>query len=336
MFRAPTASGGGGGVPLTSITTQSPNPTDMGDQSHHRAAAARAFQFHPARPAIIDLFNLYLGRSGREKSDDLVREPPNKTQKRVTALNRDLPPRNEQFLLDFEQLQNQFPDREQLRTVSESVLISLVIQCSNHAPRAEFILFALRNLYTIGYINWDTFLPSLLSAVSSAEMSVSVSSTASPPPPITSTSLSQTGMLPSTTIPNSSNFQSSSPASPLISVHGIGSPSQSANEPSTTAISPVKSSDMNNGQMSRSNVLTRDNAISSLRQLCCKIIFSALEASLKPCTHADIFNHMMNWLVNWDQQQQGSDDVDGIKSWKRDKALFEWLHNCLDVIWLFG
>lgn len=33
----------------------------------------------------------------------------NRTQKRVTALNRDLPPRNEQFLVDFEQLQNQFP-----------------------------------------------------------------------------------------------------------------------------------------------------------------------------------------------------------------------------------
>ena len=66
MFRAPAASGGGGGggaasLPLTSsITTQSPNPVEMGDQSHHRAAA-RAFQFHPARPAIIDLFNLYLG-----------------------------------------------------------------------------------------------------------------------------------------------------------------------------------------------------------------------------------------------------------------------------------
>ncbi|XP_024994314.1 mediator of RNA polymerase II transcription subunit 23 isoform X2 [Cynara cardunculus var. scolymus] len=290
MFRAPTASGGGG-VPLTTITTQSPNPADMGDQSHHRAAAARAFQFHPARPAIIDLFNLYLGRSAREKSDDLVREPPNKTQKRVTALNRDLPPRNEQFLVDFEQLLNQFPDREQLRTVSESVLISLVIQCSGHAPRAEFILFALRNLYNIGYIHWDTFLPSLLSSVSSAEMSV---------------------------------------------VHGIGSPSQSANEPSSTALSPVKSSDINTGQHSaaRSNTSTRDNAISSLRQLCCKIIFSALEVNLKPCTHADIFNHMMNWLVNWDQQQQWSDEVDGIKSWKRDKALFEWLHSCLDVIWL--
>ncbi|KAJ0675591.1 putative mediator complex, subunit Med23 [Helianthus annuus] len=339
MFRAPTTSGGGGGagVPLTSITTQSPNPADMADQSHHRAAttSARAFQFHPARPAIIDLFNLYLGRSGREKADDLVREPPNKTQKRVTALNRDLPPRNEQFLVDFEQLQNQFPDREPLRTVSESVLISLVIQCSNHAPRAEFLLFALRNLYNIGYINWDTFLPSLLSSVSSAEMSVSISSTTSPPPTISSTSLAQTGMLPSSTAIPSSNFQTSSPASPLISVHGIGSPSQSANEPSTTPLSPVKSSDINNsGHHSRSNMLTRDNAISSLRQLCCKIIFSALEGNLKPATHADIFNHMMNWLVNWDQQQQGSDEVDGIKSWKRDKALFEWLHNCLDVIWL--
>ncbi|KAJ9548970.1 hypothetical protein OSB04_021513 [Centaurea solstitialis] len=344
MFRAPTASGGGGGGggPLSTTTTQSPNPADMGDQSHHRpasaSASARAFQFHPARPAIIDLFNLYLGRSAREKSDDLVREPPNKTQKRVTALNRDLPPRNEQFLVDFEQLLNQYPDREQLRTVSESVLISLVIQCSGHAPRAEFILFALRNLYNIGYIHWDTFLPSLLSSVSSAEMSVSVSSTASPQPAVSSTSLSQTGMLPSsTTIPSSSNFQALSPASPLISVHGIGSPSQSANEPSSTALSPVKSSDMNgSGQHSaaRSNMLTRDNAISSLRQLCCKIIFSALEVNLKPSTHADIFNHMMNWLVNWDQQQQWSDEVDGIKSWKRDKALFEWLHNCLDVIWL--
>ncbi|XP_071694154.1 mediator of RNA polymerase II transcription subunit 23 [Rutidosis leptorrhynchoides] len=333
MFRAPTASGGGGG-PLTSITThQSPNSSEMADQTHHRAA--RAFQFHPARPAIIDLFNLYLGRSGREKSDDLVREPPNKTQKRVTAFNRDLPPPNEQFLVDFEQLQNQFPDREQLRTVSESVLVSLVIQCSGHAPRAEFILFALRNLYNISYINWDTFLPSLLSSVSSAEMSVSISSSASPQPAVSSTSLSQTGLLPSSApIPNSSNFQAASPASPLNSVHGIGSPSQSANEPSTTPLSPVKSSDVNTGHHSRNTMLTRDNAISSLRQLCCKIIFSALEVNLKPSTHADIFNHMMNWLVNWDQQQQGSDEVDGIKSWKRDKALFEWLHNCLDVIWL--
>ncbi|XP_015583777.2 mediator of RNA polymerase II transcription subunit 23 isoform X2 [Ricinus communis] len=73
-------------------------------------AASRGYQFQPARAAIIDLFNLYLGRSSRQKHDDSTREPPNKTQKRVLALNRELPPRNEQFLINFEQLQSQFPD----------------------------------------------------------------------------------------------------------------------------------------------------------------------------------------------------------------------------------
>lgn len=33
----------------------------------------------------------------------------NKTLKRVTAINRELPPPNEQFLFDFEQIQSQFP-----------------------------------------------------------------------------------------------------------------------------------------------------------------------------------------------------------------------------------
>lgn len=331
MLRAPNAAN-----PITQQQQQQQLNPDM-DPTHQRAS--RAFQFHPARPSILDLFNLYLGRSARQKSDDSIREPPNKTQKRVTALNRELPPRNEQFLLDFEQLQSQFGDQEQLRTVTESVLIALVIQCSGHAPRAEFLLFALRSLYTIGYIHWDTFLPSLLSSVSSAELSAGISSTTLSQPAVSSTSLSQTGMLPpASTIPNSSNFQSSNPASPLTSVHGIGSPAQSANEPSSfAALSPVKSSDLTStGQqsMTRGNVSTKDNAISSLRQLCCKIIFTGLESNLKPVTHADIFYHMLNWLVNWDQRQQGVDELDSAKSWKLDKALFEWLHSCLDVIWL--
>lgn len=316
MFRAP------------SVPTQS-NPNM--EQNHQRAS--RAFQFHPARPAIIDLFNLYLGRTAHQ-SDDSIREPPNKTQKRVTAINSELPPRNEQFLLDFEQLQSQFSDQEQLRAATESVFISLVIQCSGHAPRAEFLLFALRSLCSIGYIHWDTFLPSLLSSVSSAE--ISTGQGGQPAPAVSSTTLSQ---LPSsTTIPNSSNFQSSNPASPLPSVHGIGSPAQSATEPSScVTLSPVKSSDISNpGPQSTTgvNMSTRDNAISSLRQLCCKIILNGLESNLKPVTHADIFYHMLSWLVNWDQRQQGIDEIDGQKSWKPDKALIEWLHSCLDVIWL--
>ncbi|KAJ0095672.1 hypothetical protein Patl1_15501 [Pistacia atlantica] len=310
------------------------------DQNQRSLAASsatpRAYQFHPARAAILDLFNLYLGRSSRQKHDDSLREPPNKTQKRVLALNRELPPRNEQFLLDFEQLQNQFPDQDQVRAVTESVLISLVVQCCSHVPRAEFLLFALRSLCTIGYINWDTFLPSLLSSVSSAEMSMGQGSQAMPA--VSSTSLSQSGMLHTlSAIPNSSNYQSSNPASPLPSVHGIGSPAQSAIEPSTCApMSPVKSSDASySGQQftTRANPSIRDNTISCLRQLCCKIILAGLEFNLKPVTHAEIFYHMLNWLVNWDQRQQGIDESD-VKSWRPDKALIEWLHSCLDVIWL--
>ncbi|KAH7833170.1 hypothetical protein Vadar_003704 [Vaccinium darrowii] len=298
---------------------------------------SRVSQFHPAKPPILDLFNRYLGRSGRQKPEDSVREPPNKTQKRITALNRELPPRNEQFLLDFEQLQSQFPDQEQLRVVTESVLISLVIQCSSHAPRAEFLLFALRSLCSIGFIRWDTFLPSLLSSVSSAEMSIRQGSQSVAA--VSSASLPQSGMLPaSSPIPSSSNFQSSNPASPLPSVHGIGSPAQSANEPSSSVtLSPMKSSDVTSiGQQSttRANLSMRDNAISSLRQLCCKIILTGLQSNLKPVTHAEIFHYVLNWLVNWDPRQHGLDEFDGAKCWKPDKGLIEWLHICLDVIWV--
>ncbi|KAI8023504.1 Mediator of RNA polymerase II transcription subunit 23 [Camellia lanceoleosa] len=240
--------------------------------------ASRAFQFHPARPAILDLFNLYLGRSARQKAEESIREPPNKTQKRVTALNRELPPRNEQFLLDFEQLQSQFPDQEQLRAVTESILISLY------------------RLHTLGYILAFPSFFCFLCRDFNCSRSQSV-------PAVSSTSLSQSGMLPSSnTIPISSTFQSSNPASPMPSVHGIGSPAQSATEPSSgAALSPMKSSDQSN---------------------------------LKPVTHADIFHHVLNWLVNWDQRQLGSDEFDGAKCWKPDKALIEWLHICLDVIWL--
>lgn len=225
-----------------------------------------------------------------------------------------------------------FQDQEQLRAVTESVLISLVVQCSGHAPRAEFLLFALRSLCSIGYINWDTFLPSLLSSVSTAEMTVGQGSQAIP------AVSSQSGILPSSNpIPSSSNFHSSNPASPIPSIHSIGSPAQSNMEPSSgAALSPVKSSDISCMVQSttRVNSSIRDNAMSSLRQLCCKIILTGLAFNLKPVTHADIFSHMLNWLVNWDQRQQGIDEFDGAKSWRLDKALIEWLHSCLDVIWL--
>ncbi|XP_047340953.1 mediator of RNA polymerase II transcription subunit 23 [Impatiens glandulifera] len=304
-------------------------------EQNQQQRASRAYQLHPARAAITDLFNLYLGRTTpptRQKPDDSIREPPNKTQKRVTALNRELPPRNEQFLLDFQQLQSQFPEQEQLRNMTESVLISLIIQCSSHAPRAEFLLFALRILCSIGYIKWDTFLPPLLSSVSSAEMSSGQGNQSASA--ISSTSFPQSGMLPNSTTITTTNFQPANPTSPMPSVQGVGSPAQSANEPSSCAtLSPMKLSDVQQST-SRMTSSVRDNAISSLRQLCCKIILTGLQSNLKPVTHADILNHMLNWLVNWDQRQQGADDISSAKVWKLDKALTEWLHSCLDVIWL--
>lgn len=203
------------------------------------------------------------------------------------------------------------------------------MQCSGHAPRAEFLLFALRSLCGIGYINWDTLLPSLLASVSSAEISVSQGNQGMPAGP--SSSLSQSGVMPSSS-------QMPNPASPLPSVHGIGSPTQSVVEPSSTvAVSPVKPSDMSSAghlTAARGNLSIRDNVISSLRQLCCKIILIGLEFNLKPATLADVFYHMLNWLVNWDQRHMGTDESDVVKSGRPDKALIEWLHSCLDVIWL--
>ncbi|KAL4586737.1 hypothetical protein LXL04_011381 [Taraxacum kok-saghyz] len=130
----------------------------------------------------------------------------------------------------------------------------------------RFFFFALRSLYRIAYIQWDSFLPSLLSSVTSAEMSAN-------------------------------------PESSLISIHGIGSPSQSsANETSYTALSPSKSL----------------ISIVTLRKLSCEIISYAMESNLNPSTHADIFHQMMKWLVNLDHKN----------------PLSEWLHKCLNVVYM--
>lgn len=60
------------------------------------------------RVAVQDLFNLYLGRSSNVNTEESAKEASLQLRKRITAINRDLPPRNEQFLLHFQQLQAQF------------------------------------------------------------------------------------------------------------------------------------------------------------------------------------------------------------------------------------
>ncbi|XP_049935782.1 mediator of RNA polymerase II transcription subunit 23 isoform X2 [Nymphaea colorata] len=97
--------------------------------------APKADQFQPAQAAVLDIFNLYLGRIPKCKGDDSYRETPNKMQKRITAIHRELPPSNEQFLLDFEQLQAQFPD---LATMiqKESIGWERALRCLRHALHA--------------------------------------------------------------------------------------------------------------------------------------------------------------------------------------------------------
>ncbi|PKU84468.1 Mediator of RNA polymerase II transcription subunit 23 [Dendrobium catenatum] len=257
-------------------------------------------------------------------------------QKRVTAPNRDLPPRNQQFLLDFVQLQGQIQDQEQLRAVTESVLIAFVVQCCAHVPQSEFLLFALRSLSSVGHVKWDSFLPSLLSTISSAEGS------SGPGSPTMAVSLStavvgSTGTSLISSGPNASGSFISTPASPLPSMQGIGSPTQSTAEQSSgPSLSPVKPSDLAGpGQLPimKVNQSVRTTAISYLRQLASKVILIALESNLKPVTNAEIFSHMTNWLINWDQRNLGIDESDTAKGWKTERPPFEWMHICLDVIW---
>lgn len=308
-----------------------------GGRMEQNQRAPRPLQLHPARAAIVDLFNLYLGRNSRQRSDP-SREISNKMQKRVSAPNKDLPPRNEKFILDFEQLHGQFPDQEQLRAVTESVLVSLVVQCSSHAPQSEFLLFAIQSLCSIGYVKWDTFLPSLLSAVSSAEASVDQGTSGAAV--AQSAGMSSSMMMPSSStvaIHNASNFHASNPASPLTTIHGMGSPAQSATDQSAGAtLSPIKPSELSGSvQQSavRANQSLGGTVISYLRQLTCRIILAGLESNLKPTTHVGIFSDMLNWLVNWDQKLQCLDGTDGMKAWKPEKPLHKWMHICLDVLW---
>lgn len=293
---------------------------------------------HPSRAAVVDVFNLYLGKNNSQRSEFSSRDNPNKMQKRVTALNQQLPPPDEQFLSDFAQLQGQFQDQEQLRVVTESVLISFIVQCSGHTSQSEFLLFALRSLCSIGYVKWDSFLSSLLSTVSSAESSVGPGSPgAGGAPSVGVTTSAATPSMSSASVPNAPNFHAFTPASPMPSLHGIGSPTQSINEQSAgitqSPVKPCEPSSSGQHPVVRANQLPRSNEISHLRQLSCKIILAGLESSLKPVTHFEIFSHMVNWLVNWDQRQC-LDEADAVKAWKPERNLHEWMHLALDVIWM--
>lgn len=311
--------------PAISASAVLPQQRQMQLHHHHH---------HPARSSIADLFTLYLGMNSKQRVEDPTRETSNKLQKRVTAMNRDLPPRDEQFISDFEQLHMQFPDQEQLQAVTESVLISFVLQCSSHAPQSEFLLFATRCLCARGHLRWDSLLPSLLNVVSSVEvpMGQGVSVTTGGPATSSSSAIA---------VPNAPSFHPSNPTSPLSAMNTIGSPTQSGiDQPIGANVSPIKGAEFSSpgqlGLTARGDQSRRGAEISYLHHLSCRIILAGLESDLKPATHAVIFQHMVNWLVNWDQRPHGVDQADALQlqTLRLERPLHEWMHLCLDVIWI--
>lgn len=270
--------------------------------------------------------------NSKQRAEDPARETANKLQKRVSALSRDLPPRDEQFIPDFEQLRMPFPDQEQLQAVTESVLISFVLQCSSHAPKSEFLLFATRCLCARGHLRWDSLLPSLLSAVSSVEAPMAQGGAVTVGGPVSSSSSAIVA-------PSAPSFHASNPTSPLSAMNTIGSPTQSGiDQPIGANASPIKRTEFSTpgqlGTAARGDQSRRGEEISYLHHLSCRIILAGLESSLKPATLAVIFQHMVNWLVNWDQRPHGVDEADTTQTWRIGRPVHEWMHLCLDVIWI--
>lgn len=140
-------------------------------------------------------------------------------------------------------------------------------------------------------------------------------------------------------MPNAPNFHPSNPASPLSVMNTIGSPTQSGiDQPVGANVSPIKAADFSSsaqlGTAARGDQSRRGAEISYLHHLSCRIILAGLDSNLKPATHAVIFQHMVNWLVNWDQRPHGMDEADTMQTWRLEKPLHEWMHLCLDVIWI--
>lgn len=141
------------------------------------------------------------------------------------------------------------------------------------------------------------------------------------------------------TMPNAPNFHPSNPASPLSVMNTIGSPTQSGiDQPVGANVSPIKAAEFSSsaqlGTAARGDQSRRGAEASYLHHLSCRIILAGLEFNLKPATHAVIFQHMVNWLVNWDQRPQGMDETDTMQTCRLEKPLHEWMHLCLDVIWI--
>ncbi|KAL2653365.1 hypothetical protein R1flu_021493 [Riccia fluitans] len=275
------------------------------------------------RVAVQDLFNLYLGRPTTSKNDAITREQQSSKQRRkVMATNRPQPPKDENFLADYQDLQATFPDMEQLRSATEGVLASLLVHCSYHALQVEFLLYALQTLAKLSLVRWDSFLPLLLRAVGSCEMAglhQGPQATSTP-----ATVASHVLTIGSSTTPPLTASTPASPA-PLLSSSGIGSPAHSsAVDVSSNVIQSTAATASTNGAGGK--MLSGARVVTWLRPLVCKILQAALESELKPVACFDILVQVVTWINQWDPKPGSGIKDDGIES-------TAWLHSCVELIW---
>ncbi|BFI23757.1 mediator of RNA polymerase II transcription subunit 23 [Marchantia polymorpha subsp. ruderalis] len=278
-----------------------------------------------ARVAVQDLFNLYLGRSTTSKSDAISREQQSsKLRRKMSATNRPQPPKDENFLADYQELQTMFADAEQLRSSTEAVLAMLVVQCSYHSLQVEFLLSALQTLTKLNLIRWDTFLPLLLRAVSACETAGLQQA-----PPATSTPASVASHM----LGNSTTPPLSAPASPAppLSSSLIASPTHSAVDTSSNILPSNTATGSTNG--SGGKIVSGPRVVTWLRPLVCKILQAALEAELKPVACYDVLVQIVSWINQWDLRSATAGERPSVNKDDGRVESTAWLHDCVELIW---
>ncbi|CAM6090169.1 unnamed protein product [Calypogeia fissa] len=301
------------------------------------------------RAAVQDLFNLYLARPSNNRSAIIQHNSKVRVRTNTSSPSgKHQLPKDEQFTLDFLQLQNHFPDPEQLRSSAESVLASLLVQCSSHSIQVEFLLFALQTLARLGVLHWDSFIPLLLHAVGTLESSAG---------------LQQAGLHNSVGTPQGPQSSAGGGGgggggnSHMMLIGGGGG----VGAPPSVAASPAPSSTMVNSpalsvvdvstNFSQSSNITGGSPFSAsgnsnkivaaagakvLAWLCpliCKILSAALETDPKPAVVYDILVQVVSWINQWDLRGENGIELQSVNGWDGTAESSSWLHSCVELIW---
>lgn len=224
-------------------------------------------------------------------------------------------------------------DQEQGRAVTEAVVASLLVQCSSHALQADFLITALQLLVKLGVVRWDSFLPILLRAAGTAEMSAPALSSNQGLNNVGQLAAQPTGPL-ALLISGVGTPAVSTPASPSPSSNLLTSPAH-GNVAASPAHSSVEYSSMNASQLSSNGGIAGSGArvVNWLRPLVCRVMLAAMEGDLKPVTCMEILLQVVQWVQTWDADVDTKEEDGKCRLKNRKLESRMWLHSCVEVIW---